>query len=61
MLYVNILQTKAVSRQTLTVVAGFDPRPGHVGFVLKSGTGASFLQILQFPLPFLIPPAAAHP
>jgi hypothetical protein len=50
------------------VVAGFppqrpafDPRSGHVGFVVYNVVlGQVFLRVLLFPLPILIPPTAPH-
>jgi hypothetical protein len=41
--------------------APFDYRSGHVEFVANEVTlGLGFLQVLQFPLPILIPPIAPH-
>jgi hypothetical protein len=41
---------------------GFEPGSGHVGFSGgQSGAGASFLRVLRFPLPILIPPIAPQP
>jgi hypothetical protein len=37
----------------------FNPRSGHVGFVVdKVALGLVFLQVIQLPLPILIPPTA---
>jgi hypothetical protein len=39
----------------------FDPRSGHMGFVVYEVAQKQFLfQVLLFPLPILIPPAAQH-
>jgi hypothetical protein len=38
---------QAVSRRVLTAVAGFDPRPGHAGFVLNN-------VVLNFPCQFSV-------
>jgi hypothetical protein len=40
---------------------GFEPRSGHVGFVVdKVGLWAGFLRVLRLPLPVLIPLTATH-
>jgi hypothetical protein len=39
----------------------FDPKSGHVGFVVNNMTlGAGFLTLIWFPLPILIPPTTAR-
>jgi hypothetical protein len=44
-----------------TAAVGFDPRSGHVWFVVdKVALGQVFSQVLQFPLPILIPSTASH-
>jgi hypothetical protein len=41
--------------------AQFDPRSGHVEFVVdKVALGANFLGVLQFSLPIIIPPTTPY-
>jgi hypothetical protein len=40
---------------------GFEPRSGHLGFVVDKVTvGQIFFRVLRFPLPIFIPPTAPH-
>jgi hypothetical protein len=40
--------------------SGFEPRSDHVGFLVDKVTRASFLRVLCFPLPILIPPNVSY-
>jgi hypothetical protein len=42
------------------LLPGFDPWPGHVGYMVDKVALGGFLQVLGLPLPFLIPPTASH-
>jgi hypothetical protein len=52
---------QAVSRRFPTVAARVQALVRSCGICdEQSGTGAGFLRVLQFPLPFLIPPTTPH-
>jgi hypothetical protein len=41
--------------------SGFDPRSGHMGFVVdRMALGADFLRVFRFPLSILIRPTTPH-
>jgi hypothetical protein len=50
---VGLAIAEAVSRLFPTAASGFEPRSGHVAFVVDKVA-------LPFPLPILIPPTAPH-
>jgi hypothetical protein len=59
--FIGITIAQAVSRQLPTVAARVRSQVRSCGICdAQSGTGASFLRLLPFPLSILIPPTAPH-